>query len=189
MAKKVKRLLELSECCRALNMTEDEVLYLVRTRAIPHRVEDDGRLTFTEREILGRVIPKPPQEAMGKPKFDISAMSKDDVMELFSKVLQGYAAEEEKELKKTAPAKTVPPEVKEKKEEVPTAEPEAETKKDMEIPEEQEKKEEVPTAEPEAEIPVVKEEAEKTAEPEKEPEKEAKKETKPKKETAAKPNK
>lgn len=164
MAKKVKRLLELSECCRALNMTEDEILYLVRTRAIPHRVEDDGRLTFTEREILGRIIPKPPKEAMGPPKFDISTMSKDDIMEVFSAMLQAKAVEEEKELKKTSPAEvkeksaeTVHPEVQEKKEETPQADAEPETVT-------QEKKE-----------------------PEKKEEK--KEEKKPKKETAVKPKK
>ncbi len=187
MAKKVKRLLELSECCKALNMTKDEILYLVRTRAIPHRVEDDGRLTFTESEILGRIIPKPPKEAMAPPKFDISAMSKDDIMSVFSSILQAKAAEEEKDLKKTAPAEvkgkpaeTVHPEEQEKKEEAPTAEPEPETKKDMEIPEEQEKKEEAPTADAGPETVTQEKE---------EPETEPKEETKPKKETAAKPKK
>ncbi|HEC60722.1 hypothetical protein LCGC14_0831440 [marine sediment metagenome] len=163
MAKKVKELLELSQCCAVLNMTEGEINYLVRTRAIPHRVEADGRLTFTEWEILSRVIPKPTSEAMGKPQVDVSAMTKEEIMDVFAAVLQAKAAEEEKELKKTAPAEveeppaeTVYPEVKEKKEEVP----------------------EVADAGPET---VTQEKAE----PEKKEEK--KKETKPKKETAAKP--
>ncbi|HEC62397.1 MAG TPA: hypothetical protein ENI27_09145 [bacterium] len=169
MAKQAKRLLELSECCTALNMTEDEILYLVRTRAIPHRVEDDGRLTFTEREILGRVIPKPPKEAMGPPKFDISALSKDDIMSVFSVILQTKAAEEEKELKKTAPAGKSPAEVKEKPAEA-------------DHPEAKEKKEEVPEVADAGPETVTQEK-----ETKKEPEKEPKKETKPKEETAAKP--
>ncbi len=171
MAKQAKRLLELSECCTALNMTEDEILYLVRTRAIPHRVEDDGRLTFTEREILGRIIPKPPKEAITPPKFDISALSKDDIMSVFSVILQTKAAEEEKELKKTAPA-----EVKEKPAEAKEKPAEADH------PEAKEKKEEVPEVADAGPETVTQEK-----ETKKEPEKEPKKETKPKEETAAKP--
>ncbi len=176
MAKKVSKLLELSECCTALNMTEEEVLYLVRTRAIPHRVEEDGRPTFTGWEILARVIPKPPKEAMGKPRIDVTGMTKDEIMEVFGAILQMKASEEAQALKKEPPKRVelTPEEIKDRP-----------TKKDMEIPEPEEKEEEVPTEETETEIPVMNEEVEPPAEKEKEP----KKEIKPKKDPAAKPKK
>jgi len=128
---KSKRILGLTEASQALNMTEDQILYLVRTRGIPHRVEDDGRLTFTEWEIKARIIAAPPAEAMAQPKFDVSSMTKDEIMEVFSQILQQKAAQENKALKTTEedeeedePVETVYPEP---RNEAPPAPPKKET--------------------------------------------------------------
>jgi len=98
---KSKRILGLTEASQALNMTEDQILYLVRTRGIPHRVEEDGRLTFTEWEIKARIIPAPSSEAMPRPKIDVSNMTKDEIMEVFSSILQQKAAQDSKALEES----------------------------------------------------------------------------------------
>ncbi len=174
MAKKVKELLELEECCKVLRMTKDEVLYLVRTRAIPHRIEEDGRPTFTEWEILARVIPKPASEAI-QPKIDVSAMSKEQIMEVFSAILQQKAAEElQAAPKKAAPTK-----------EEPAAQPQ--TKPEDAVKETEKVSEEVPE---EKKAGVEKEETEAGGEKTEPPKKEdKKKETKPKETPAEKPKK
>lgn len=127
-------LLELDQTCRALNMTEEEVLYLVRTRSIPHRIEDDGRLTFPDKEVLSRIIPAPPREAIPKARVDLSSLSKDDILEIFSQVLQQKAAQEEQQAEqKEEPAEEIKeseePAYPEKKEEEPIPVKQPEQKK------------------------------------------------------------
>jgi len=131
---KDKTLLDVAGVSKLLNMTEEEILYLVRTRGIPHRVESGGRLTFTKWEVTARIIAAPHKDAMPKMEIDVSKMTKDEIMQVFSRILQDKAAEEtqavdteEEDEEEDEPTETVRPEP--RNEEVPTVDPEPKKKK------------------------------------------------------------
>lgn len=118
------KLLNLEQASKLLNMTEDEVLYLVRTKVIPHRVESNGLLSFPDKEILSRIMPAPPKEAMPRQQIDIDSMTKDEILDLFTAVMK---QKEEKEQKEAIPEEK-PAEEKEEKEEAPATPPKKEKK-------------------------------------------------------------
>lgn len=115
-------LLSLQEVCKALNMTEDQILYLVRTKAIPHNITRDGDLKFADKEVISRIIAAPPAEVMPQPKIDVNKMTKDEIMDVFAAILQAKGEAESKALK-TAPAGPA---------EAPVDQEPRPTKKDME---------------------------------------------------------
>lgn len=175
-------LLSIKEVCAVLNMTEEQILYLVRTRAIPHNITRDGELKFADKEVISRIIAAPPAAAMPQQKIDVDKMSTDEIMEIFAAVLQSKAAKEAGALK------TAPVEAGVVAEAPGTQEPHP-TKKDMEDPKtEGEIVHDLPGETVEDQEPAGEQPA-KEEEPKEKKEKEPEKKEESKKEKAAKPKK